>query len=691
MQQFNILPINVSQKVEIKDESTDLMSTSSKGEFSQHIDLHLAKSKGATNDDKGVLVNKSDVNTAKTSSENTNAKADDKTLQSSNTSVTTSDETDSASSPLEVAASGKKNDKTLNTEQTVTLAEPEPLVDESQLLMSFLLKADQTLVTNNFAQDIKNSEMSAEQIAKYETQLLLKSSGLVADLSGITQALNTSSEVVFGELKHAAQSLLVAANSTKTDSEAEQLTIKALIEEESLDVEGSTTARFAKLNGHLEGDKTNSDLSLNEKRSLSKDIAINSFDGESANNVTGDEQDIAATQKASDAQLVKNGLAVDSLHAINEDAHKVEQKSIKRESIQQQIVSEDALTENNNIEVSKVSLMPKSPLNEQAMVNRQNPAELASNINEKVVHLAQSNNGIVHNKEEGLAVTIAASQNANSDISSTARNFSQGSFSQGGAATTTAVNLSSTSAEVASQLSDLSEDETQLGTKSVDHLIEQNKGLNSGKNNEITNKVVSNTNTDFSINSDLSEITGRATQASQDIADQQVTDVFNPRASSDISQSQKTNTQLHQETIAMFRKDFSDAVKDKVMLMISQKLQQFDITLDPPELGNIHVKVNLQGEQATVNFVVQNQQAKDAFEQNMHKLKELLAEQGVDVGDANVEQQSQQSDNKDMNQENAADNNHQTMINTADASDVIEHSLSASMLNSSTSAVDYYA
>ena len=71
---------------------------------------------------------------------------------------------------------------------------------------------------------------------------------------------------------------------------------------------------------------------------------------------------------------------------------------------------------------------------------------------------------------------------------------------------------------------------------------------------------------------------------------------------------------------AIFRKDFSEAVKDKVMLVISQKLQQFDISLDPPELGNMQVRVNLQGEQATVNFVVQNQQAKDALEQNMQKL-----------------------------------------------------------------------
>ena len=123
------------------------------------------------------------------------------------------------------------------------------------------------------------------------------------------------------------------------------------------------------------------------------------------------------------------------------------------------------------------------------------------------------------------------------------------------------------------------------------------------------------------------------------------------------------------------------------MLIVSQKLQQFDITLDPPELGNMQVRVNLQGEQASVNFVVQNQQAKEALDQSMHKLRDMLAAQGVDVGDANVEQQSQQSSNNE-----ASDDNRQPRaINTADASDAVEHSLSASIIDSSSQAVDYYA
>jgi flagellar hook-length control protein FliK len=208
-----------------------------------------------------------------------------------------------------------------------------------------------------------------------------------------------------------------------------------------------------------------------------------------------------------------------------------------------------------------------------------------------------------------------------------------------------------------------------------------------GDSKELNPKGMAKTNTDFAFNTNSSDATNRATLATHDRVEHQTIDTINPMSSTEVAQSQKTNTQLHNETISIFRKDFSEAVKDKVMLMISQKLQQFDITLDPPELGNIHVKVNLQGEQATVNFIVQNQQAKEALDQNMQKLRDMLANQGVDVGDANVEQQSQQSNSN----EKGDDTNHRSVTNTAEASDVLEHTLSARMIESSTRGIDYYA
>jgi flagellar hook-length control protein FliK len=194
--------------------------------------------------------------------------------------------------------------------------------------------------------------------------------------------------------------------------------------------------------------------------------------------------------------------------------------------------------------------------------------------------------------------------------------------------------------------------------------------------------------------SDLNAQTVQSTQAKQSndaYFEHQVSEVLNHNVASDTVQIQKNNVQLQQETISIFRKDFADAVKDKVMLTINQKLQQFDITLDPPEFGNMQVRVNLQGEQASVNFIVQNQQAKDALEQNMHKLKDMLSEQGVDVGGANVEQQDQQQNSNEQSlKQNNSNGSH--LANGAEKEEGnVEHTLSAQLFDSSATGVDYYA
>jgi len=193
--------------------------------------------------------------------------------------------------------------------------------------------------------------------------------------------------------------------------------------------------------------------------------------------------------------------------------------------------------------------------------------------------------------------------------------------------------------------------------------------------------------------SDIQNQTMQATQTRQSNAaylEHQVSEVLNHNIASDTVQIQKNNILLQQESVSIFRKDFADALQDKVMMTINQKLQRFDITLDPPEFGNMQVRVNLQGEQASVNFFVQNQQAKDALEQNMHKLRDMLSEQGVDVADANVEQQNEQQNNDEQNlpQNN---NSNTALINGVQKDEHnVKHTLSAKLFDSSATSVDYY-
>lgn len=87
---------------------------------------------------------------------------------------------------------------------------------------------------------------------------------------------------------------------------------------------------------------------------------------------------------------------------------------------------------------------------------------------------------------------------------------------------------------------------------------------------------------------------------------------------------------------------WAGAVAEKSASLVFQNIQSAQLQLDPPELGPLTVKVHVQHDQATVSFVASNAAVKDALDASLPKLKELLQEQGLELADANVQDQSQQ-------------------------------------------------
>lgn len=164
-------------------------------------------------------------------------------------------------------------------------------------------------------------------------------------------------------------------------------------------------------------------------------------------------------------------------------------------------------------------------------------------------------------------------------------------------------------------------------------------------------------------------------------------DSFAANAVKEADQQVKQSQIQFAETINIHRKDFAESIKEKVMVLVNQKLRQVDIRLDPPELGSMQVRVNLQNEVAAVSFVVQNQQAKEALEQHMPKLKDMLNESGVNVGDANVEQQKQ--GHHEQGETMANNNADDAQVNDTTVSD--QALPLHAMVNHSSVGVDYYA
>ncbi|MDD9195561.1 flagellar hook-length control protein FliK [Aliivibrio sp. S3MY1] len=84
----------------------------------------------------------------------------------------------------------------------------------------------------------------------------------------------------------------------------------------------------------------------------------------------------------------------------------------------------------------------------------------------------------------------------------------------------------------------------------------------------------------------------------------------------------------------------SDEVAERINMMMAKNLKHVDIRLDPPEMGRMHIRLNMGADSAGVQFTVSNQQARDVIEQSLPRLREMFAQQGIQLADTSVQQQS---------------------------------------------------
>lgn len=94
------------------------------------------------------------------------------------------------------------------------------------------------------------------------------------------------------------------------------------------------------------------------------------------------------------------------------------------------------------------------------------------------------------------------------------------------------------------------------------------------------------------------------------------------------------------QPVPMHQAGWSEAVVDRVMLLSSQNLKSAEIQLDPAELGRLEVRISVNQEQTQVTFASANAGVREALEGQMHRLREMFTQQGMNLLDVNVSDQS---------------------------------------------------
>lgn len=87
---------------------------------------------------------------------------------------------------------------------------------------------------------------------------------------------------------------------------------------------------------------------------------------------------------------------------------------------------------------------------------------------------------------------------------------------------------------------------------------------------------------------------------------------------------------------------WSQQLSDRVLWLARGDVQNAQINITPAHLGPIQISLSLNGEQMTAHFVSANQEVRQALEDALPRLREMLAGAGINLGQANVGSQQQQ-------------------------------------------------
>ncbi|HYD61001.1 MAG TPA: flagellar hook-length control protein FliK [Noviherbaspirillum sp.] len=81
---------------------------------------------------------------------------------------------------------------------------------------------------------------------------------------------------------------------------------------------------------------------------------------------------------------------------------------------------------------------------------------------------------------------------------------------------------------------------------------------------------------------------------------------------------------------------WDQALGQKVVWMVAGEQQSASLTLNPPDLGPLQVVLNVSNSQANATFIAAQPEVRQALEAALPKLRDMLGEAGIQLGQANI-------------------------------------------------------
>jgi flagellar hook-length control protein FliK len=91
-------------------------------------------------------------------------------------------------------------------------------------------------------------------------------------------------------------------------------------------------------------------------------------------------------------------------------------------------------------------------------------------------------------------------------------------------------------------------------------------------------------------------------------------------------------------TVPPGEKGWDQAIGERILWMVGREVQSASVRIRPPNLGPLNIHLSIQNDQASVSFTAQHGIVKEALEAAIPRLREMLAESGIDLADVDVSQ-----------------------------------------------------
>lgn len=304
-----------------------------------------------------------------------------------------------------------------------------------------------------------------------------------------------------------------------------------------------------------------------------------------------------------------------------------------QQAVEQNATPDDLVTESDNDQAQLQSTLASRPLGETVVVaNKQQTitrpdTQVPHNVTAVAKAVAQEQNvDLDVQKATVELINQQATKPAPASVvslSSQAAEKLQASNEQTSSAKQSNVKVDTT------QLVDEPNLETEASTEQPQSFAKLLNSLKTNANTPVLSQLVSHIQASQLQQAEVSEINQQhlAMQTAQMIQNTKKTTV--------------SAEQALQQPVNIAKSDAAKALFNKANMLLNLNLKEAEIRLDPPELGSMQIRIRSDAEQAQINFVVQSQQAKDVLEQSMGRLKEMLAEQGINLGESSVSEQGQ--------------------------------------------------